>query len=115
MARKYKVCVKEVKATSFSVLAENFTRYKDAWLALSNHVREYPDIFYKISNSSDSNEIIIIGARESKEKIEPFIEQFGNIIRTEDVYVALLNTCCEYTEESEEDYTDVEYVIGEVD
>lgn len=115
MARKYRTTVREEKAVEFTVSIQDIQEYKDAWLAICNNAREYPEDIYKVYNSYNSN-IYVMCNPESASSTRSWLSQFGEITSEDgDKYVVLVDVSCDYTKSFDEDYIDCEYVFGELD
>ena len=74
------------KAIQITVRLEgDVQKYALSFLHIWNNAREYPNIFYKVENISDSNDVFITCNPVDVEAVKDYLEQFGEIRYTEEI------------------------------
>lgn len=73
------------KATRITVRLEgDVQKYALSFLHIWNNAREYPNMFYRVENNSGNNVYITCRTKDA-ESITEYLEQFGEIICTEEI------------------------------
>lgn len=73
------------KANRITVSLKGDTqKYALSFLHIWNNAREYPEMFYKVENNS-GNYVYITCRKKDTETITEYLEQFGEIVDTEEI------------------------------